>query len=83
MELKNILMGVQGLKAKGNLELDIPHIASDSREIKEGDLFIAVKGFEVDGHDYIENAIKAGAKARNNRNKRKNNNYIYDKRNFT
>lgn len=63
MELKNILMGVQGLKAKGNLELDIPHIASDSREIKEGDLFIAVKGFDVDGHDYIENAIKAGAKA--------------------
>ncbi len=63
MELKNILMGIQGLKAKGNLELDIPHIASDSREIKEGDLFIAVKGFDVDGHDYIENAIKAGAKA--------------------
>ncbi len=63
MELKNILMGLQGLKAKGNLELDIPNIASDSREIKEGDLFIAVKGFEVDGHDYIENAIKAGAKA--------------------
>ncbi len=63
MELKNILMGIEGLKAKGNLELDVKNIASDSREIKEGDLFIAIKGFDTDGHSFINQAVKAGAKA--------------------
>ncbi|MGM0509367.1 MAG: UDP-N-acetylmuramoyl-L-alanyl-D-glutamate--2,6-diaminopimelate ligase [Fusobacteriota bacterium] len=34
----------------------------DSRKVTEGDIFIAVEGFKVDGHDYIESAIKNGAK---------------------
>ena len=63
MILKNILMGIQGLKAKGNLELDIGNITSDSRQIKQGDFFIAIKGFETDGHEYVSQAVKAGATA--------------------
>ncbi len=63
MNLKNILAGIEGLKAKGNLDIDIPNIASDSRQIKKGDLFVAIQGFDVDGHSFIESAIKAGAKA--------------------
>ena len=63
MILKNILMGIEGLKAKGNLELDVGNITSDSRQIKPGDFFIAIKGFETDGHEYIAQAIQAGAKA--------------------
>ncbi len=35
----------------------------DSRSVKKGDLFVAIKGFQVDGHDYIERAIQAGAVA--------------------
>lgn len=62
MELKKILAGIQGLKASGNLEQDIPNIASDSRKIKEGDMFVAIEGFEVDGHKFIDNAIQNGAK---------------------
>ena len=34
----------------------------DSREVKEGSLFIALKGKNFDGHDFIESAIKKGAK---------------------
>ncbi len=63
MELKNILSGLEGLKAKGNLNIDISNINSDSRKIKEGGLFIAIKGFDVDGHDYIKPAIEKGAVA--------------------
>lgn len=37
------------------------NIKTNSRKIKPGDTFVAIKGFTVDGHDYIEDAIKAGA----------------------
>ena len=63
MELKKILAGVEGLKAKGNLDLEIPNVTTDSREIKAGDMFVAIKGFEADGHKYIPAAIENGAKA--------------------
>ncbi len=63
MNLKAILIGIEGLKARGNLDINIPNITSDSREVKQGDLFVAIKGFEVDGHNYLKQATDAGAKA--------------------
>lgn len=63
MKLKNILMGLEGLKLKGDLELEIGGIDSNSKNIKEGFLFIAIKGFSADGHEFIESAIKNGATA--------------------
>ena len=62
MELKKILVGIDGLKAKGNLDIDVNNIDSNSKNIKQGDMFIAIKGFSTDGHEYINDAIKAGAK---------------------
>ena len=61
MNLKQMLIGLEGLKVKGDLEIDVKGIASNSKEVKEGYLFVAIKGFEVDGHKYVEDAIKAGA----------------------
>ena len=46
MNLKNILIGIDGLKAKGNLDLDISNIECDYRKISEGGLFVAIKGYE-------------------------------------
>ncbi len=63
MELKKILAGMENLKAKGDLSIDIKQIESDSRKVKKGTLFIAIKGFDVDGHDYIQKAIESGASA--------------------
>lgn len=63
MELKNILAGIEGLKVRGNLDLEIPNLESDSRAVKKGDLFVAIKGFDVDGHEYIQKAIENGAVA--------------------
>ena len=62
MELKRILVGIDDLKAKGSLDIDVNNIESNSKNIKQGDMFIAIKGFNVDGHEYIESAINAGAK---------------------
>ena len=63
MELRKILVGIEGLKAKGSLDLDISSIESDYREVKDGSLFVAIKGYEVDGHTFISNAIEKGARA--------------------
>ena len=38
-------------------------VSIDTRTLKPGDLFVAIKGHNHDGHDYIETAVKAGAKA--------------------
>lgn len=62
MELTSILSGLEGLKVKGSLEVKVKQIQSDSSKIKEGDMFIAIDGFEVDGHSYISEAITKGAK---------------------
>ena len=61
MELKKLLIGLEGLKVKGNLDLDINGIEKNSKGVKEGFLFVAIKGFAVDGHKFIEDAIKKGA----------------------
>lgn len=63
MKLKEMLAGLEGLKVKGDLETEIKGIESNSREIKEGYVFVAIKGFDVDGHKYVSNAIENGATA--------------------
>ena len=61
MELKKILVGLEGIKAKGNLDLEITGIESNSKNVKEGYMFVAIKGFSTDGHEFVENAIQNGA----------------------
>ena len=63
MKLKSMLIGLEGLKARGDLEQEILGIESNSKNVKEGFLFVAIKGFSADGHDYIKNAIENGATA--------------------
>ena len=63
MKLKELLVGIEGLKVRGNLDLEITNLDKDSRNIKEGGLFIAIKGFAADGHEFVETAIENGASA--------------------
>ena len=63
MELKNMLSGLENLKVKGSLDIDISKIKNDSKEVSENDVFVALTGFNFDGHEYIEEAVKNGAKA--------------------
>ena len=62
MNLKKILQGLDGIKAKGELDIEVSSIANDSRKCKEGSMFFAIKGFDVDGVSYIPQAIQNGAK---------------------
>ena len=62
MELKTILSGLENLKVKGSLDVDVPNIKNDSRTVKPGDMFVAIKGFDIDGHEHINEACANGAK---------------------
>ena len=63
MKLKEILKGLDVLSTTGDLNIDIDNIAYDSRKVGKNTLFICIKGFNSDGHKYIESAIEKGAKA--------------------
>ena len=49
--------------ATGNLDTEISYACSDSRQVRPGTLFCAMKGAKLDGHDYIQDAIARGAVA--------------------
>lgn len=61
MKLKEMLVGLEGLKVKGDLDIDIKGIESNSKNVKKDYVFIAIKGFDTDGHQYISSAVKKGA----------------------
>ena len=63
MKLNNIINNLEVVEVKGNTNIDIDKITYDSRKIDKNTLFICIKGFKNDGHDYIDEAIKKGAKA--------------------
>jgi len=60
--LKDILYNVTLNSIIGSSDVAISKIEFDSRKIQKNDLFVAIKGTLVDGHDYIEKAISLGAK---------------------
>ncbi|EOU1110240.1 UDP-N-acetylmuramoyl-L-alanyl-D-glutamate--2,6-diaminopimelate ligase [Clostridium perfringens] len=62
MILKSLLKGLDYEVIKGNEESKVQNIRYDNRKIKQGDAFVCVKGFKVDGHSFIGDAIKKGAK---------------------
>ncbi len=62
-KLSDILYKVNLLEVKGDTGIHILDITFDSRAVKEGSLFIAVKGVATDGHKFIELAIQQGAVA--------------------
>lgn len=63
MKLKKVFENVEILESKGDLEVDITNITSDSRKIFEGGLFFAIKGFTLDGTKFIDSAVQNGAVA--------------------
>lgn len=61
MILKSLLNGLDYEVIKGNEESKIQDIRYDNRKIEQGDIFVCVKGFKVDGHSFIGDAVKRGA----------------------
>ena len=63
MILSELLSTIPHCEVKGRTDIQIHDIQIDSRQISEGDLFIAIAGTQVDGHRFIPTAIESGAKA--------------------
>lgn len=62
-ELKDILYKVNITSASGDMGIPLNGIAFDSRQVKKGYLFVAIKGTQSDGHTFIDKAIQNGAVA--------------------
>ena len=63
MKLSELLQGIGTIAVQGSMDCIIRSITTDSRQVKEGTLFIAVRGTKQDGHAFIEKAVEAGAAA--------------------
>lgn len=63
MKLTDLLKAIQPIKIIGDTEKEITGVNIDSRLIKEGHLFMAMRGTQADGHAYISSAIAKGATA--------------------
>ena len=63
MKLLDILNGIDFECTEDLRNLQIAKIQFDSRKIGKGDLFVAIEGVHVDGHEYVDKAIQSGARA--------------------
>src|SRR5262245_58884226 len=61
MKLEEIIRGMAITDRRGRFDAEVGGITADSRRVKPGDLFVAVRGVSRDGHDFIAQAIKNGA----------------------
>ena len=61
MKLKDLLQGLEILELQADMETEITGVSYDSRQVRPGDLFVAISGFAADGHKYIPVALEKGA----------------------
>ncbi|MCG8309005.1 MAG: UDP-N-acetylmuramoyl-L-alanyl-D-glutamate--2,6-diaminopimelate ligase [Cytophagales bacterium] len=61
--LKHILYKVSLQATSGDMSIPVKKVHFDSRNVTKGDLFVAVKGTQVDGHEFIGAAVENGASA--------------------
>lgn len=63
MKLTDLIKDLKPVKINGKSDIGINKIEYDSRKVTQNDVFVAVRGYKTDGHNYIEQAIKNGAAA--------------------
>jgi len=61
MRLREVADGLRCRLAQGSWDTEIRLVANDHRQVVPGALFVAIRGFTVDGHQYIPSAIERGA----------------------
>lgn len=62
MKLRDLLKDIDVVNIKGDDNIDVTGIFTDSRKVIDNAVFIALKGVQVDGHQYVNNALDLGAK---------------------
>jgi UDP-N-acetylmuramoyl-L-alanyl-D-glutamate--2,6-diaminopimelate ligase len=63
MKLFHLLTALSCKEVHGRTDVEITGLAYDSRQVRPGDLFVAIKGLEANGHDFIPQALERGAVA--------------------
>lgn len=63
MKLNQLIKDCQPVQIVGEEDREVKSVQIDSRRVQPGDLFVALRGTQVDGHEYIEKAIGQGATA--------------------
>lgn len=63
MDIKSLLNQIEHEEFSGDESIQITGISNDSRKVGHGDIFVAIKGFTADGHNFINDALKGGASA--------------------
>jgi UDP-N-acetylmuramoyl-L-alanyl-D-glutamate--2,6-diaminopimelate ligase len=60
-ELKNLLTTVPYRVHSGHVNISVTGVTADSRRVIPGAVFVAIKGVQTDGHQFIQHAIADGA----------------------
>lgn len=63
MKLEKLIDNTKPLSILGDMDIDINGIEIDSRKTRPGNAFVAIRGTQTDGHNYISKAIELGAAA--------------------
>lgn len=63
MKLKQLLQAIEIIDSKYDSDIEIDNIQYHSAKVSKGSLFVCIKGYKTDGHNYLESAVSAGAVA--------------------
>ena len=59
---EDVVRATGGVLLNGDMKISFKRVIQDSRQVRPGDLFVALKGPRFDGHDFVLTALEAGAK---------------------
>ena len=63
MKLSELLNGLTYSVEKGSADIEVNELVYDSRKVRPGDVFVCLKGFNVDAHKFAASAVESGAAA--------------------
>lgn len=63
MTLAQLISPLEVLETSGDLQVDVREVTDDSRQVRPGTVFVAVKGGRVDGHTFLDEVVDRGAAA--------------------